>query len=126
MLVFEMRPASLIMVLVGFAALSGCSRNASVVRSTVLIAAATQGDLQTSAGSLKDVIYVQRPFLCVPNTDSVLFRVDPDERGATPVTVHFGQVADKYVEVQRGLKPGDRVILSDMSAYQGSDRIDLK
>jgi multidrug efflux pump subunit AcrA (membrane-fusion protein) len=42
------------------------------------------------------------------------------------VKVQLGQVVGNYVEVRHGLKPGDRVIISDMSAQTTYPRIDLR
>jgi hypothetical protein len=37
----------------------------------------------------------------------------------------FGQSAGNFLEVHRGVKPGDSVIVSDMSAYDSYPRINL-
>ena len=42
------------------------------------------------------------------------------------VRVQYGQMAVNLIEIKSGLQPGDRVILSDMTAYDKFDRIALK
>jgi HlyD family secretion protein len=54
-----------------------------------------------------------------------LFRVEPDGKYANKVKVAFGKSSVNTIEVKDGLQVGDKVILSDMSAYDGYDRIRL-
>jgi HlyD family secretion protein len=75
--------------------------------------------------NLKDVVFVERPVFGQANTTITLFKYDPDSKGAMRVPVKLGRVSVTLVEVLDGLKVGDRVILSDMSAWDGRDRIRL-
>ena len=103
-----------ILLLLALAALNGCMRESdpTVMRSTVRIEIAKRGDLQVPTGWLKDVVYIEKPPLCAcaPNTEGTLFVLNADEWSATQVKAHFGQAAGNYLEVQRDIKPGDRVI----------------
>ncbi|NWF83260.1 MAG: HlyD family efflux transporter periplasmic adaptor subunit [Bryobacteraceae bacterium] len=74
---------------------------------------------------LLDVLYVQRPVFGQPNSLISLFKVSPDEKEATRVQVRIGRVSVQTVEILEGLKIGDKVILSDMSAWDGQDRLRL-
>lgn len=75
--------------------------------------------------NLSDVVYVGRPVFGQPNSTITLFKIDPDAKGATRVPVKLGRSSVNTIEVVDGLKVGDRVILSDMSAMDGHDRIRL-
>jgi len=75
--------------------------------------------------NLSDVVYVGRPVFGQPNSTIQLFKVDPDGKGAERVTVKLGRSSVNTIEVLDGLKVGDKVILSDMSAWDGHDRIRL-
>ena len=116
-----MKTTRTVLGFLALAALYGCMHlsDPSVLQSSVGIEAAKRGDLQIPTGSLKDVIYVEKPALCTcaPNTEGTLFVLDADGRSATQVKAHFGRSTGNFVEVQRGLKPDDKVIVSDMSAY---------
>lgn len=74
---------------------------------------------------LADVVYMGRPVFGQPNTTITLFKIDPDGKGAIRVPVKLGRASVNTIEVVDGLKPGDRVILSDMSAQDNVNRIRL-
>jgi HlyD family secretion protein len=74
---------------------------------------------------LTDVLYVGRPALGNENSTLSLFKVDPDDKGATRVPVKVGRASVNNIQVLAGLKQGDTVILSDMSRYDNVDHIQL-
>jgi multidrug efflux pump subunit AcrA (membrane-fusion protein) len=59
------------------------------------------------------------------NNATTVFRIDPDKT-ATRVMVRFGVVASELAEIKSGLRKGDKVIVTDMSRYDFSDRIRLE
>jgi HlyD family secretion protein len=75
---------------------------------------------------MKDVMYVGRPVFGQSESVVTLFKLGPDGKIATRTQVKFGRSSVTTIEVLEGLKVGDTVILSDMSAYDGQDRIELK
>ena len=74
---------------------------------------------------LDDVVYVGRPVFGQQDSTATLFKIDADGKYANKVKVTFGRSSVTTIEVKDGLKVGDRVILSDMSAYDNYDRIKL-
>ncbi|HXK58479.1 MAG TPA: HlyD family efflux transporter periplasmic adaptor subunit [Acidobacteriota bacterium] len=75
---------------------------------------------------LADVVYVGRPAFGQPNSTVGMFRIEEDGKTAVRVPVKLGRSSVNTIEIVEGLKPGDRVILSDTSSYDGYDRIRLK
>jgi HlyD family secretion protein len=75
---------------------------------------------------LADVVYVGRPAFGQEQSQVSLFRVNSDGDEAVRVKVKLGKSSVSTVEVVEGLKPGERVILSDMSAWDAYDRVRLK
>ncbi len=75
---------------------------------------------------LSDVVYVGRPVIGQSGSKVGLFKVDDDGKGATRTTVTLGRSSVNTIEVSDGLKVGDKVILSDMSAYDAQPRIRLR
>jgi HlyD family secretion protein len=74
---------------------------------------------------LTDVLYVGRPTFGQPNSQVTLFKLDPDGKGATRTQVKLGRSSVNTIEILEGLRVGDQVVLSDMSAQDAYDRIRL-
>ena len=78
---------------------------------------------------LADVLYVERPAFGQENSTVTLFKlIGPPTafEGAERVQVKFGRSSVNTIEVLSGLQEGDRVILSDMSAWDGQDRLRIR
>ncbi|MBN8727558.1 MAG: HlyD family efflux transporter periplasmic adaptor subunit [Xanthomonadales bacterium] len=75
---------------------------------------------------LPDVLYTGRPAFGQPDSEVRLFRVDPESGIATRVPVRLGKSSVNQIEIVQGLAAGERVILSDTSAWDQYDRIRLK
>jgi HlyD family secretion protein len=76
--------------------------------------------------NLGDVVQVGRAVSAQPHSVVGLFKLDPDGNGATRVQVKLGRASFNTVEIVEGLKTGDRVILSEMTAWDSYDRVRLK
>jgi HlyD family secretion protein len=74
---------------------------------------------------LNDVLFVGRPVFGQPNSQVGLFKLDQDGRGASRIPVKLGRSSVNTIEIVDGLKIGDQVILSDMSAQDQNPRIQL-
>lgn len=74
---------------------------------------------------LNNVVYVGRPGFGQEDTTVGMFRLDPSGSYAYRTRVKLGRGSVNLIEIESGLRPGDRVILSDMSQWDGSDRIRL-
>ncbi len=111
-------------------------KDPTVQSGTVTVDVALDGDLPKGAipdlsvdgtielERLNDVIFVERPTQGQEGGTITLFKLTPDGKEAERVQVKIGRVAVSVVEILSGLKPGDQVILSDMSQYD-VDRVRL-
>jgi len=78
---------------------------------------------------LADVLQVGRPVHGEANSTVGLFKVEgpwSDAKEAVRVQVELGKTSVSNVQILKGLQVGDTVILSDMSAYDAFDRVELK
>ena len=74
---------------------------------------------------LNEVVFVGRPVFGQQDSTVRLFKLEPDGKYANAVKVALGRSSVNTIEIKDGLKVGDQVILSDMSAYDSYDRIKL-
>jgi multidrug resistance efflux pump len=70
-----------------------------------------------------DALYVERPAAAQSYAKTTLYRLDADGDAATRVNVEFGRASTRSIEVLGGLKQGDRVIVSDPSAWESHANI---
>lgn len=75
---------------------------------------------------LSNVIYVGRPAFGQSDSTVGLFKLTDGGRQAVRLKVKLGLASVNTVEILGGLDVGDQVILSDMSRWDGFDRIRLE
>ncbi len=72
-----------------------------------------------------DVLHVARPAIGEAHQTAALFVLTGDGE-ARRVPVRFGRAAQKDIEIAAGLSAGDQVVLSDMSRWDGIDRLRIE
>ena len=72
---------------------------------------------------LPNALQIQRPAFAQPNSQISLFRLSPDGSEAVRAVVRTGRASVQTIEIVEGLRPGDKVILSDLSQYENTDRL---
>ena len=76
--------------------------------------------------NLRNVLYVGRPVHGQSDSTIGLFKLVDDGSEAVRVNVKLGRSSVNTIEILDGLKVGDQVILSDMSAWDAFERVRLK
>jgi len=109
----------------------------AVQNGTVLVDVSLQGELPPGARPdlsidgtiqlerLEKIVFVGRPTFGQEKSVVGMFKLDADGLYATRIPVHLGRSSVNTIEVVSGLKPGDRVILSDTSQWDDHDRVRL-
>lgn len=75
---------------------------------------------------LENALYMARPVEGSSESTARLFRIAAGGRSAERIPVRLGRGSYQSIEILGGLNEGDRVILSDMSQWERSDRVNLK
>lgn len=113
-------------------------RDPSVINGTVTVDIKLEGQLPQGAvpdlsvdgtitmERLDNVLFVGRPAFGQEKSTVSMFKMEPDGKTAVKVPVELGRSSVSTMEVIRGLKEGDTVILSDMTRYDNVDRIRLQ
>ncbi|MBQ4844735.1 MULTISPECIES: efflux RND transporter periplasmic adaptor subunit [unclassified Pseudoalteromonas] len=109
----------------------------NVVEGTVQVEVSLQGKLPPEArpdlsveGTIsiadkENVLNVKRPAFASENSQAYVYRVNNDAKTAQRVKVEFGQVSTNTVEIISGLNAGDKIIISDQSAWEQHSQIIL-
>ena len=105
---------------------------------TVTVEVALEGELPRGArpdlsvdGTIEierliDVMYVGRSAYGQAESTVGLFKLEPDGRNASRVNVRLGRASVNTIQVMNGLGVGEKVIISDMSAYDNTNKVRLK
>ena len=75
---------------------------------------------------MRPVLSVGRPAYGQPESTVGLFVLDLDGKSARRVQAKLGRASVNAIEVVQGLKPGDKVIISDVSQWDGQERLRIK
>ena len=75
---------------------------------------------------LTDVLYIGRPTFGQQNSQATLFKLNPDAKEASRQAVRFGRASVNVIQVIDGLRLGDQVVLSDMSAQDQASRVRIE
>ncbi len=75
---------------------------------------------------LEQVLFVKRPATGAPGMNASLFRLTADGEHAERVAVRLGRSSRELMEIESGLREGDRVILSELSQWDQVNRIQLR
>jgi multidrug efflux pump subunit AcrA (membrane-fusion protein) len=75
---------------------------------------------------LTNVLYTGRPAFSAGSGAAFVFRLSEDGKTATRVPVELGRSSVNVIEIVRGLEPGDRIIVSDVSQFANAERVRLK
>lgn len=73
-----------------------------------------------------EALCVGRPVQAEPNGVLTLFRLDADGKNAVRTKVRVGRASFNSIEILGGLADGDRVVLSDTTAFDRFDRIRIE
>lgn len=74
---------------------------------------------------LPDALFLGRPVNALPESEATVFRLSGTQK-AERVSVRFGKDSVNQIQVLGGLKEGDQVIVSDMSAYGQAAEVSIE
>lgn len=74
---------------------------------------------------LTDTLYVKRPMFAKQNSASSVFSFDEVNNIARLTAVEFGQISTTHIQINKGLSQGDRIVVSDISSWDGHQQIKI-
>jgi multidrug efflux pump subunit AcrA (membrane-fusion protein) len=82
-----------------------------------------EGTIQIA--QLANALYVKRPMFAKRFGESTVYLVDANSNTASKHAVTFGQASTNYIEIKEGLSLGQSIIVSDVSAWDLHQHIQL-
>jgi hypothetical protein len=80
----------------------------------------------TDLADSPSTLLVERPFRARPGATMGVFIVGRDGVQLRRVVVTYGRASGGLIQIVNGASPGDRVIVSDMSAWDAFDGLQLR
>lgn len=77
-------------------------------------------------GESRDALLVERPFDAREGAKSSVFVVDEDGVLLRRVPVEYGRASPSLIQIVSGVSLGDRIVVSDMRAWDAFDRLRLR
>ena len=77
-------------------------------------------------GDSPDGLFVERPAGAREGAKSSVFVVDADRIQVRRVAVEYGRASTSVIQIVSGVSPGDRIIVSDMRAWDAFERLQLR
>jgi HlyD family secretion protein len=82
-------------------------------------------DAVAGLGDLRDALLVERPVGAKEGARSSVFAVHPDGVLVRRVAVEYGRASPSLIQIVSGVSLGDRIIVSDMSAWDAFEELRL-
>ena len=76
-------------------------------------------------GDSRDTPVVERPVDAREGASSSVFIIDGDGAVLRRVPIGYGRASRSLIQIVSGVSPGDRIVVSDMRAWDAFDRIRL-
>ena len=114
---------TLLAVLIGIVLLSGSTNPDRATPPTMAADIVTLREVR--GGSEPGTLVVERPIGAPEDARSSAFRLDEDGVQLRRRTVTYGRALGSLIQIDSGLAPGDRIVVSDMRAWDAFERIRL-
>jgi len=75
--------------------------------------------------NIENTLFVKRPMFAGEDSNASVFLLAADGNQANKVNIHFGQTSTQYIQITSGLVAGNNIIISDVSAWENQQTIDV-
>ncbi|PKG81499.1 RND transporter [Colwellia sp. 75C3] len=75
--------------------------------------------------NIENTLFVKRPMFANEHSESFAYVLTEDGNQADKVSIHFGQTSTQYIQVTSGLALGNNIIISDVSAWEKQQSINV-
>jgi len=75
--------------------------------------------------NIENTLFVKRPMFASENSKAIVYLLTEDGSQADKVNIQFGQTSTQYIQITSGLVAGNNIIISDISAWEKQQTIDV-
>ena len=75
--------------------------------------------------NIVDTLFVKRPMFASEHSKAFVYVLAADGSQADKVNIHFGQTSTQYIQITSGLVAGNNIIISDVSAWEKQQTINV-
>jgi len=75
--------------------------------------------------NIENTLFVKRPMFAGEDSEAFVYQLAADGTKASKVNIHFGQTSTQYIQITSGLVAGNNIIISDVSAWENQQTIDV-
>lgn len=75
--------------------------------------------------NLSNTLYVKRPMFAKNNSEAQVFVLDESSQYVVKRTIEYGQTSNQFIEIKSGLKPGERIVVSDVTTWQEHQKVSI-
>ena len=74
---------------------------------------------------LSNTLYVKRPMFAKSGSQAKVFVLDDSSQYVVQRDISYGQTSNQFIEIKSGLKPGERIVISDVTAWQAHQKVSI-
>jgi len=75
--------------------------------------------------NIEDTLFVKRPMFASENSKAIAYLLTEDGSQADKVSIQFGHTSTRYIQITSGLVAGNNIIISDITAWEKQQTIDV-
>lgn len=75
--------------------------------------------------NIENTLFVKRPMFANEHSEAFAYVLTEEGNQADKVSIHFGQTSTQYIQVTSGLALGNNIIISDVSAWEKQQSINV-
>jgi len=74
---------------------------------------------------LSNTLYVKRPMFAKNDSKGHVFVLDESAQYVVKRAIEYGQTSNQFIQIKSGLKPGDSIVVSDVTTWQEHQKVSI-
>lgn len=74
---------------------------------------------------IENTLFVKRPMYAKNDTQGRVYVLDEQSQEVVKRDIEYGQTSNQFIEIKSGLKPGESIVVSDVTAWQTHQKVSI-